>query len=87
MNTPLKQFDKMEVENESTFQHDETGIDESLNQTGFLLQRLKELQAWQQDQEIQLLREQELQIGRLCNTNNEVNCIGRNIAELTQYHF
>ncbi len=64
----------MEVEKESqSFQYgDEEDMDESLDQTGFLLQRLQELQAWQQEQEIQLLREQEQQIGRLCISNNQV---------------
>jgi hypothetical protein len=61
----------MEIENEN-YHPDETDMEESLNQTGFLLQRLRELQAWQQEQERQLLREQELQIGRLCNSNNQV---------------
>ena len=79
---PLKEeSNKMEVENESaSFQHDETDIEESLNQTGFLLQRLKELQAWQQEQEIQLLREQEFQIGRLCNANNEVKIMSLKVT-------
>ena len=63
----------MEVEQEShSFQHEDDGLDESLDQTGFLLQRLQELQAWQQEQEIQLLREQEQQIGRLVNSNHQV---------------
>jgi len=64
----------MEVEKESqSFQYgDEEDMDESLDQTGFLLQRLQELQAWQQEQEIQLLREQEQQIGRLCISNKQV---------------
>ncbi len=64
----------MEVEKESqSFQYgDEEDMDESLDQTGFLLQRLQELQAWQQEQEIQLLREQEQQIGRLCISTNQV---------------
>ena len=61
----------MEIEKEN-YPADETDLEESLNQTGFLLQRLRELQAWQQEQERQLLREQELQIGRLCSANNQV---------------
>ena len=67
----------MEVEKESqSFQYnDEADMDESLDQTGFLLQRLQELQAWQQEQEIQLLREQDQQIGRLCNSNNQVRSV------------
>ena len=67
----------MDVEKESqSFQYnDEADMDESLDQTGFLLQRLQELQAWQQEQEIQLLREQEQQIGRLCNSNNQVRSV------------
>ena len=65
----------MEVEQETnSFQHEEDdGLDESLDQTGFLLQRLQELQAWQQEQEMQLLREQEQQIGRLVQSNHQVS--------------
>ncbi len=35
------------------------------DRTGFLLQRLQELKAWQHEQEQNLLREQDLQIDRL----------------------
>lgn len=38
---------------------------DSLDRTGFLLQRLQELKAWQREQEENLLREQELQMDRL----------------------
>ena len=78
----------MEVEKESqSFQYnDEADMDESLDQTGFLLQRLQELQAWQQEQEIQLLREQEQQIGRLCNSNNQVRSVLK-CFHLKQLHF
>ena len=61
----------MEVENE-TFNQDDTDLEENLNQTAFLLQRIRELQTWQQEQERQLLREQELQIGRLVDANSRV---------------
>ncbi len=79
----------MEVEKESQlFQYgdEEADMDESLDQTGFLLQRLQELQAWQQEQEIQLLREQEQQIGRLCNSNNQVN-MSTQIRIQVNYYF
>ena len=61
----------MEVENE-TFNQDDTDLEENLNQTAFLLQRIREIQTWQQEQERQLLREQELQIGRLVDANSRV---------------
>ncbi len=79
----------MEVEKESqSFQYgdEDADMDESLDQTGFLLQRLQELQAWQQEQEIQLLREQEQQIGRLCNSNNQVN-MSTQIRIQVNYYF
>ena len=45
-----------------------------LEQTGFLLQRLQELKAWQKQQEEQLLKEQHFQLEQLINnsSHNEV---------------
>lgn len=78
------------------FHQDESGMEDSLDQTGFLLQRLRELQAWQQEQEIKLLQEQEQQLGQLCegshhyNTNDIGSCsedddttIGQDLSSLT----
>jgi hypothetical protein len=41
------------------------GDESSLNQTGFLLQRLQDLKRWQQEQEKRLLRDQQLQMEQL----------------------
>ena len=46
--------------------------DESLNQTGFLLQRLRELQNWQREQEEKLLQEQEHQLIQVRATGSQI---------------
>ena len=47
-------------------------MDESLENTGFLLQRLQELKNWQKQQEENLLKEQQIQLEQLMQ-NNQVD--------------
>ena len=59
--------------------------DESLDRTTFLLARLQELRAWQHDQELRLLQEQEEQMDRLANPGiqpalSPVNIDGNDLA-------
>ena len=44
------------------------------DRTGFLLQRLQELKAWQHEQEQNLIHEQELQLDRLVLDNQIQVC-------------
>ena len=56
--------------------------DSSLDRTTFLLARLQELKAWQRDQELRLLREQEEQMDQLaCLPMNQVGMYPTNLIE------
>lgn len=72
MEVERSEHDAVGVGDDRAIQHpnrdrdlDLSGGSNSLDQTGFLLQRLQELKQWQKEQEMKLLRDQREQINRL----------------------
>lgn len=59
--------DENDAANENSACKEVNGVEPEnrMDQTGFLLQRLQELKAWQKEQEERLLREQEEQLDKL----------------------
>ncbi|XP_059090439.1 centromere protein J-like [Tigriopus californicus] len=67
---------------------DETGLGESsMDQTGFLLQRLQELKEWQKEQEMKLLRDQQKQMQQLVDQESldDDTTIDQDFSSLNSY--
>ena len=60
-----EQLDWGQLEVDPGSRRDSGGGDGSMDQTGFLLQRLQELKQWQKEQEMRLIREQQEQMEQL----------------------